>query len=116
VEPRVKQRLKDIVDAVNNIESLLTGKTFDDLNRNRHVRAAFERYIEILSEASQHVPDEVKAKSPHIPWPKVADIGNHIRHAYHRVDAQVFWTTFERGDLKEVKTACLIYIRDAEAN
>jgi uncharacterized protein with HEPN domain len=114
MEPRTRQRLQDVIDAVNDIDSLLDGKTFEDLNRSRHIRAAFERYIEILSEASRHVPEDLKAKSSHIPWPNVANIGNHIRHAYHRVDAEVLWTTFERGDLADIKAACLEFIRDSD--
>jgi uncharacterized protein with HEPN domain len=110
VEPRTEQRLRDIIDAVTDIESLLAGKNFLDLNRDKHLRAAFERYIEILSEASRHIPAELKVQSSHIPWADVASIGNHIRHAYHRVDPEVLWTTFERGDLAEVKAACIAFI------
>jgi uncharacterized protein with HEPN domain len=83
VEPRIRQRLQDVIEAVNDIESLLVGKTFEDLNHNKHLRAAFERYIEILSEASRHIPEALKVKSLHIPWQNIANIGNHIRHAYH---------------------------------
>ena len=41
-----------------------------------------ERGLEIISEASRRLPDEIKAKHPEIPWPKVAGIGNVLRHNY----------------------------------
>jgi uncharacterized protein with HEPN domain len=114
VELRTEQRLRDSITAVNDIESLLAGKSFSDLNSDRHLRAAFERYIEILSEASRHIPETLKSQSSQIPWPDVANIGNHIRHAYHRVDPEVLWTTFERGDLAAVKAACVAFIGQSE--
>jgi hypothetical protein len=35
-----------------------------------------ERGVEIVSEASRHLPPELKARHPEIPWQKVAGIGN----------------------------------------
>lgn len=49
-------------------------------------RRAIERWLEIISEASRHVPEELKAKEPAIPWRQIADIGNIIRHSYDRLD------------------------------
>jgi uncharacterized protein with HEPN domain len=111
---RTEQRLRDIVGAVEDINSLLVGKNSDDLSRDKHLRAAFERYIEILSEASRYAPEDLKSQASHIPWSNIANIGNHLRHAYHRVDAEVLWTTFERGDLAELKTACVNYLKITE--
>jgi NAD(P)-dependent dehydrogenase (short-subunit alcohol dehydrogenase family) len=35
-----------------------------------------ERGVEIISEASRHLPSGSKARHPEIPWPKVAGIAN----------------------------------------
>jgi uncharacterized protein with HEPN domain len=35
--------------------------------------------VEIISEASRHLTDELKARHPEIPWEKVAGIGNILR-------------------------------------
>ncbi|HLH50346.1 MAG TPA: HepT-like ribonuclease domain-containing protein [Roseiarcus sp.] len=34
-------------------------------------------------------PDELKARHPEIPWPKVAGIGNVLRHDYESIAAPV---------------------------
>jgi uncharacterized protein with HEPN domain len=47
--------------------------------------------IEIISEASRHLSDELKARHPEIPWPKVAGIGNVLRHDYELVAHDVLW-------------------------
>ena len=74
--------------------SSLDGKNFDALQADKVARAAFERYLEVLSEASRHVPDEWKNELPEIPWRQVADLGNHVRHAYHRIDQQALWNIY----------------------
>ena len=51
---RTLYRLQDIVDAIDQINLLLTGKSLDDVTGDRVLRAAFERFLEILSEASRH--------------------------------------------------------------
>jgi uncharacterized protein with HEPN domain len=50
-----------------------------------------ERGIEIVSEASRHLTDDMKARHPEIPWPKVAAIGNVLRHNYENIAAPVIW-------------------------
>ncbi len=53
---------------------------------------AAESAIEIISEASRHIPDDLKATAPDIPWRDVADIGNFLRHVYERTDPEIVWT------------------------
>ena len=48
-------------------------------------RCLVERALEIISEASRRLPEDLKARHPSIPWPKVAGIGNVLRHDYEHV-------------------------------
>jgi uncharacterized protein with HEPN domain len=48
-----------------------------------------ERGIEIISEASRHLTDEMKARHPEIPWQKVAAIGNVPRHNHENIAAPI---------------------------
>jgi uncharacterized protein with HEPN domain len=91
---RVYWRLTDMKAAITDIRTLLAGKQFAVLETDRATRAAFERFLEILSEASRHVPDAWKTDHPDIPWRQVADLGNHVRHSYHRMDLEVLWTIY----------------------
>ena len=98
-------RLGDALDAIAQIAGLLNGKTLSDLQSDRPLKAAFERFLEILSEASRHIPAQLKAAEPGIEWRQVADIGNHLRHAYHRVDAEILWRLYADGKLLELHDA-----------
>jgi uncharacterized protein with HEPN domain len=64
-----------------------------------------ERGVEIVSEASRHLADEMKSRHPRVPWPKVASIGNILRHEYHRVAPEVLWK-LAQSDLPALERVC----------
>ena len=64
-----------------------------------------ERGIEIISEASRHLPDDLKARNAGIPWPNIAGIGNILRHNYERIAAPIMWT-LARDDLPHLLRVC----------
>lgn len=108
------RRLRDIIDAVDQIELLLEGKSLDDIKNDRFARAAFERFLEVLSEASRHLPDDLKRRAPEIPWRRIADIGNHLRHAYHRVDAEILWNVYAGHELTQLRSGAISLLTSLE--
>lgn len=64
-------RLSDIVEAIDHIRSVLDGASPDDFERDWQRRWLVERGIEIISEASRHLPEELKDRHVVIPWRKV---------------------------------------------
>jgi uncharacterized protein with HEPN domain len=59
------------------------------------MQRAVERGLEIISDASRHVPAELKALAPEIPWRQIAAIGNLLRHEYQRADVTATWNIVE---------------------
>jgi uncharacterized protein with HEPN domain len=55
------------------------------------MRWLVQRAIEIISEASRAVPDELKSLRPEIPWLQVRDIGNVLRHDYGGLSDPIIW-------------------------
>ena len=74
-----------IIEAIELIRSEMAGVTLEAFEPDRRKRWLVERGVEIISEASRHLGDELKARYPGIPWPKVAGIGNVLRHEYEHV-------------------------------
>jgi uncharacterized protein with HEPN domain len=105
MDERTRYRLNDIIDAIEQIEFLVEGLAFPGFVQDRVKRAAFERFLEIISEESRHLPDEYKHEHPEVPWRKIADVGNHLRHAYHRIDAEILWEIHRSGELAELRSA-----------
>jgi len=51
------------------------------------------RCLEIISEASRRLPNDVKARYPEVPWARIAGAGNVYRHDYEDVLASALWHT-----------------------
>ena len=111
MEGRTNFRLKDVIDSIDQILGLLEGKSYQDLVTDRVAKAAFERFLEILSEASRHIPAAMKTSRPDIPWRRISDIGNHLRHAYDRVDSEILWEVYANGDLIVLREACADFLK-----
>jgi uncharacterized protein with HEPN domain len=91
VPPTLGDRLVHILTAIEDVRSMLSGRSIEEFAADRMLRMAVERSFEIMSEASRHIPDEMKEREKDIAWRKLADLGNRLRHAYHRVDPNILW-------------------------
>jgi uncharacterized protein with HEPN domain len=103
--PSAHPRLGDIVEAIGFIRSDMTGVTLEAFAADRRKRWQVERGLEIISEASRHLPDDMKARHPDIPWRKVGGIGNVLRHEYTRVAADILWRLVQ-NNLDGLEQAC----------
>jgi uncharacterized protein with HEPN domain len=75
-----------------------------DLQRDEVRRAALERFLEIVSEASRRLPAELKHRHPDIPWRGVSALGNRLRHEYHEIRLEMLWHIAAQ-DLEQLATA-----------
>ena len=57
-----------------------------------HVYAA-TRAIEIISEASRRLSDDLRERHPDLPWRAIRDTGNFYRHQYDNVLESYVWAT-----------------------
>jgi uncharacterized protein with HEPN domain len=87
----VRHVLHDILEAIERIEQVTRGKTFSDFESSWELRWLVQRAIEIISEASRAIPDELKDTRPEIPWPRVRGIGNVLRHDYAAISDPIIW-------------------------
>lgn len=98
-------RLMDMIEAIERVRSVVANTELNAFEQDWEKRWLVERGVEIVSEASRHLPDEMKARRPEIPWRKVAGIGNVLRHAYERVAADVLWK-LAAEDLAPLEAVC----------
>jgi uncharacterized protein with HEPN domain len=84
-----------MVDAIDGIEDTVAEASYAEYVRTWTMRRAVERGIEIVSEASRHIPDELKQRYPHIYWREISAIGNLLRHEYGRVEDRIIWRVVE---------------------
>jgi len=86
-----RHALEDIRAELRGIRCAVAGKSLDDYKSDRLLRHAIQCAIEIVTEASSALPDEVKAIQPEIPSAKVRTIGNVLRHEYHGLSDHIIW-------------------------
>ena len=95
MQPTIAERLEHISTAISNIRKITKGQTKKSFAGDLVVRLAVERLLEVISEASRHIPIEAKSKEPAIHWRELADLGNRLRHVYHETDAGLLWAMIE---------------------
>jgi uncharacterized protein with HEPN domain len=106
-------RLTDIVDAAELIRIEMSDVTLDAFEGDMRKRWIIERGIEIISEASRRLPDDLKSRHPSIPWRKVAGIGNVLRHEYENVAHDVIWKVAHH-DLPPLAAICRAELDEAK--
>ena len=96
--PRSLQaRLDDMLEEIAASRAAIITASFESFAAEWIMHRGVERALEIISEASRALPDELKALAPDIPWREIADIGNFLRHEYQRVEPRIMWTLPRRN-------------------
>lgn len=102
-----RQRLQDIVENIDAIGVFTRGMTLDEFRVDRKTVYAVVRALEIISEASRRLPEDLRERHRDIDWPAVAAAGNVYRHEYEAVDEAVLWETVRR-DLGVLREAAVL--------
>ena len=86
-------RISDILVAIDKIERYTDGMDFNSWVADEKTVDAVIRNIEIIGEASSHLPDEVLQQYDDISWPLMKGIRNILAHEYFGVDLEIIWKT-----------------------
>jgi uncharacterized protein with HEPN domain len=89
--------LRDILRHIEIAGQFVAGFNWAAFHGDLRTIYAVTRCLEIISEASRRLPDELKARHPSIAWRQMAGAGNVYRHDYEDVAAQYVWDTVLRA-------------------
>ncbi len=89
--------LRDILRHIELAGQFVAGFDWAAFHADLRTIYAVTRCLEIISEASRRLPDELKARHPSIAWRQMAGAGNVYRHDYEDVAAQYVWDTVHRA-------------------
>ena len=81
----VNLRLADMREACDQILAFVA-RGGPDWASDPLFENAVVRCLEVLGEAAKHVPDEVRAQFPAIPWPRICGLRDILIHRYFGVD------------------------------
>ena len=86
-------RIEDIIEAADAIAGYVQGLSYEEFAGDRKTVDAVVRNLEVIGEAARHVPEEVRARFPELPWSDMADTRNVLIHEYFGVDLAILWKT-----------------------
>src|SRR5688500_17877721 len=86
-------KLSYALQSIDDIEHYVFNLSQEEFLRDRMCIHATERNLEIIGEAVNRIPDQIKNLYPHIPWADIYGMRNILSHGYDTVDSKTIWET-----------------------
>jgi len=83
--------LADILQAIDDVAEFTDGMDFEQFNGDKKTINAVIRSLEVLGEATKHIPAAFRKRHPEIPWSKMAGMRDVLIHDYMGVDHKTVW-------------------------
>lgn len=95
--------LQDIEEAIMKIKTYTNGMSYESFQNDDKTIDAVIRNFEIIGEAANRIPDEIKDKFNEVNWHRIRGFRNRIVHDYMGVDLEIIWEIIEKNldELKE---------------
>lgn len=85
--------LEDIQSASEKAMAFLGSMSLEAFAGDEKTVFAVVRALEIVGEATKHIPQEVRDRHPDVPWRAMAGIRDKLIHDYVSVSLEIVWKT-----------------------
>jgi uncharacterized protein with HEPN domain len=89
--PRDNERLRHILEAINNIFEFTQGVSFDDFCNNKILRFAVVKNLEIVGEAAYLLSKEFKNCHTETEWDDIIAMRHVLVHGYYNIKNERIW-------------------------
>lgn len=103
--------LKDILQAITDIENFVSDMDFHAFYSDRKTRSAVAHQIEIIGEATKNVPKSIRDRYKELPWQDMAKMRDKISHFYFGINYEIVWKVVKER-LPEIKSAVEKILKD----
>lgn len=87
--------LNDILESIADVLEFTAGMSREDFCSDKKTIKAVVRSLEVIGEAINKIPYNVRARYPEIPWQEIIAMRNRLIHEYFGVDLDIVWQTIE---------------------
>jgi len=88
-----RQLLIDMLEHAQEARAAAQRRSFEELERDAILRAALERFLEIVGEAASKLSEGTRRQLAGVPWREIVGMRNRLIHGYGDVDREVVWKT-----------------------
>lgn len=85
----------DMLEAVKRIQAYTEGMSFDDFMQDRKTADAVLPNLQVLGEAANRVPEEVREQANDIEWQRIIRSRHIVVHHYFGIDYEIVWRIVE---------------------
>jgi len=83
--------LEDITESISKILTYTRSCNFEQFKNDEKTVDAVIRNLEIIGEASNKIPKNIREKYPSVPWDEMYRMRNKAIHEYFGVDYEIIW-------------------------
>ena len=87
--------IQDMIDFSEKVLSYTEGLDQDAFIADERTCDATLRNLELIGEAATHIPSEVRAAYPGIPWHAIVGTRNRLAYSYLSISNDVIWTIIQ---------------------
>lgn len=83
--------IRDILQNMCDAEEFIQGMDYEQFVTDKKTLNAVLRSIEVMGEATKHVPNDLRTRYPAVPWKEMAGMRDKLIHEYAGVDVETVW-------------------------
>jgi len=112
---RDRGRLEHIFEQLQNVENFLSGKSLDDLQKDKILQYAVIKSIEIIGEAAYMLSNEFRMQHSDVEWDGIIRMRHVLVHGYYQISMPLVWSIIEE-DLPPFKEQIINLLAENEKN
>ena len=86
---------QDMLDFAERVLGYTSGLDMAAFVADQRTYDATLRNIQLIGEAATHVPDDVRAAYPSIPWHAMIGVRNRLAHSYLHISDTIIWSIIQ---------------------
>ncbi len=98
--------INHVLDAINDLDISVGNIAKEQFIKNKDIKDANIRRIEIIGEAVKNISNSIKEKHPEIKWREIIGTRDKMIHNYFGVNLDIVWYIIKK-DLPELKKQML---------